>query len=103
LFSEENDADKKNKNCSSRQVDHGVNIFYETHMDLQANFLVGLDIRLGEAWSVAVFYRQDKLVFIIFQSTSESLITVGMHSFSLSGCSKSEVALPPRQVGVYNI
>ncbi len=67
-----------------------MNILYETHMDLQADVLVG--VRLGEAWSVALFHRQDKLVFIIFESTSESLITVGMHSFSLSGCSKSEVA-----------
>jgi len=49
------------KNGSSRQVDHGVNILYETHMDLQADVLVGLDIRLGEAWSVALFYSQDKL------------------------------------------
>ncbi len=69
-----------------------INILYETHMDLQADVLVGLDIRLNEAWSVPLFYRQDKLVFIIFESTIESLITVGVHSFSLSGCSKSEVA-----------
>ncbi len=67
-----------------------MNILYETNMDLQAHVLVG--VRLGEAWSVALFYRQGKWVFIIFESTSESLITVGMDSFSLSGCSKSEVA-----------
>jgi len=35
-------------------------------MDLQADVLVGLDIRLGEAWSVALFYRQDKLVFGVY-------------------------------------
>jgi len=51
-------------------------------MDLQADVVVTLDIRLGEAWSVALFYRQDKLVFIIFESISESSITVGMHCFS---------------------
>jgi hypothetical protein len=57
-------------------------------MDLQADVLVGLDIRLGEAWSVAFFFTcKDKLVFIIFESTSESSITVSMHSFS-----KSELA-----------
>jgi hypothetical protein len=89
LFSKENDAhNRQEEKKVLRQVDHGVNILYETHMDLQADVLVGLDIRLGEAWSVALFYRQDKLVFITFESTSESLITVSMHSFSLSGCSK---------------
>jgi len=49
------------KNGSSRQVDHGVNILYETHMDLQADVLVGLAIRLGEAWSVVLSDSQDKL------------------------------------------
>jgi len=32
----------RNKNGSSRQVDHDVNILYETHMDLQADVLVRL-------------------------------------------------------------